>query len=974
MPAPLSPLFNSKEGDDEDDPIRFPLSPTANTFTMTHSGTVNNNAAAASSSDLEALRLPFLVFSSSLHLLRSNSAAKALFGHFPSTTPHASWFFRQHPYSTDAEAPGDAPQLDHSRPSLPPHKTSNSSSNGVSDNSHTYSSSKTETAPIVTGSPATSAASAPAPSSENDFSLSRELYVLAKESHFHRWGDSSMIEYWTGSDDARVRKRAEALVQLLPQAPAMDELTSTTPGRTTVETFAITLVRPLPTKHTISSSFSGSKGNTSSTSLSASGLLPPVSSPSEPHLPVPDPKQQLSTILNNYVEKPATTKSFGDYKNIVDEIPQIIFTADKNGSVELLNRQWYTYTGVPMDGTYDMGSWTELFHPADLPTALAAFGRSIQTGDPINMEYRVRSASGDWRWFVARGVALRDPNGDIKGWVAALTDVEELVRVRSDALQIRSHVMAVLAGADIVLFSVDMNHTINFFEGNYKKFAGHEAVKGTEVLGQPLDRVWPEAKLISAVDRVLSEGLESLALLADTTLEGSDRKNWYRYRLVPLRGPTADGTETLGVIIVAANVTDLVEAEEALQRANFQRAQLLASETAAKESSRLKTEFTTTMSHEVRTPIAAMMGICELLLDDSSLEAKHRKLVDQCLRCGEILLNLVGTILDLGKIEANELKLERAPITLSDIIKDARLFSFNAQKVKVTFHEDIDPNLYHGPLIGDRLRLQQVLGNGLSNALKFTKEKEGQVSFRVRQGGTSPYQSLVTFEIEDTGVGIESHILPTLFTPFRQADSSTARVYGGSGLGLVIAKRLVELMGGTITLESELGKGTIYRVHLAFDKATEEDLQEKVQTPDIELDEAGQFKRREDIKILLAEDNELIREIVGKTLRKMNFNVTTVDDGEAAVKTAEEGTFDLILMDGQMPRQDGYQATAKIRQSSNPQVRSVKIIALTASAVQGDKERCLEAGMDGYLPKPVRAKALEKAICSALAIPLIQSQ
>ncbi|KAL8292963.1 hypothetical protein RQP46_000657 [Phenoliferia psychrophenolica] len=341
------------------------------------------------------------------------------------------------------------------------------------------------------------------------------------------------------------------------------------------------------------------------------------------------------------------------------------------------------------------------------------------------MEYRVLGADQTWRWFVARGVALRNADGAITGWIAALTDVEDLAR--SEAVTVRTHVRAVLAGA----------------------------------------------------------AFEAPPLPPDTTFIGT-------------------------------NVTDRVAADELVESSKRERAELVASEKASREASRLKTEFAANLSHEIRTPLASVMGICELLLLQS-LEKEHRVLVEQCLRCGEILLDLVGSILDFGKIESGQLKLEKAPLRIADLLRDANLFSFNARKRGLTFEQvNVNP-LYEGELLGDRLRFSQILANALSNAVKFTSV--GGIIFRVEQAAESPSQVLLTFVIEDSGCGIPPHVLPTLFQPFKQADASTARTFGGSGLGLVIAKNLVKLFEGTITLESTVGVGSTVTIHIPMTKA-----------------------------------------------------------------------------------------------------------------------------------------------------------
>ncbi|KAI5477507.1 histidine kinase [Pseudohyphozyma bogoriensis] len=712
-------------------------------------------------------------------------------------------------------------------------------------------------------------------------------------------------------------------------------------------------------------------GSSSSTSLRSSS--PALSSASGSSASIQaaqvQAETQLQTILEDFVA-PKGSRRLGakELETLMDHLPLICFTASAQGKVDFLNQQWFNYTGLESDGSFDLNNWTSLFHPDDLPAALAAFEKALTTGGMMKMEYRILSASGQWNWHVARGVPVRDPKTrEIISWVAVLTEVEELVKVRSEALRIKEHVLAVLTGADLILLSTDIDLRITLLEGSLSSGFPLKGKSHVKKMGKSLKDVWPDEELWKAAERILKGEDDSLVVFTETSsiAKGSKgrTRHCFRYRLVPLRGGGGQSLNGVsGVIIVAADVTDRIEADDALERSNAERSRLQASELAAKEASRLKTEFVTNISHETRTPIAGMIGICELLLDEPTLAQAHRDLVEKCLRSGEILLDLVGMVLDLGKVEAGQLEIEKYPFKLRDVVTDAALFAIVAEKKGISFISDVGP-LYEGELLGDRMRLRQILANGLSNAVKFTAE--GGIKLKVRQEAETAYQVLVTIIIEDTGCGIDADILPTLFVPFRQADTSTARQYGGTGLGLAISRQLVGLMGGVVNLESVKGEGTKMIVHVPFDKLPEVEGKTEKGKRVVEVPETAmpvlRERKPENVNVLLAEDNALIREIVTKTLEKMKFNVSAVEDGNAAVQAVQTDSFDIILMDGQMPNLDGYQATGQIRKLSGP-VSKIKIIALTASAIQGDEARCLEAGMDAYLAKPVRAKDLEAAI------------
>lgn len=430
--------------------------------------------------------------------------------------------------------------------------------------------------------------------------------------------------------------------------------------------------------------------------------------------------------------------------------------------------------------------------------------------------------------------------------------------------------------------------------------------------------------------------------------------------MTPYNEKQLDGTVvTTGVIFVATDITDLTLAQERLEASLEERSRLRASEIAAKEASRLKSDYLMATSHEIRTPIAGMIGMAELLLSESNLTDSNRVAIGKILRSGEILLEMVGMVLDMGKVEAGKLDLEHRPFLLDEIITDARIFSIAADKKGLAFVEDVAP-LFPKHVVGDMPRLRQVISNLLSNAIKFTSQ--GSVTLRVRQEEDAS-RVVLTFQVVDTGIGIRKESISSLFKPFHQAETSTSRLYGGTGLGLAICKNLIDLMGGSIDLESEYQHGTTMTVRVPLAKAPD-GLLSSLSSPE---NASGSDILRESVRILVADDNELIREIITKTLKKMRFQVRSAINGVEALRVIEKEHIDLILMDGQMPEMDGYETTRALRSSNEARLRKVKIIALTASAVQGDEEKCLGAGMDAYLTKPVRAATLEKTILEQLS-------
>ncbi|KAK4050856.1 nuclear pore complex subunit [Microbotryomycetes sp. JL201] len=657
---------------------------------------------------------------------------------------------------------------------------------------------------------------------------------------------------------------------------------------------------------------------------------------------------------------------------LVDHLPTIVFTSAPDGQVTWLNKAWSEFTGLGPVESLDYQTWQSMFNEEDLVRVIPIWVNAMATGEPFSFEYRVKRRDGQQRWCVCAGRAVKDSDsGKVLNWCCSIVEVEGLVRARAEALRVKEHIRRVLSTADIVLLSVDSDTLVTFFEGNVElaRSLGHPGAPSQStpiIAGQTrlCDLFAGDERLGQAVDQILVGREHSVSLLLSF---GNDAQH-----LMSLEGNSPGSSA--GVVIIATDATLGIKTEAEWKESYRMQAELRASETAANEANRLKTEFLSVISHEIRTPIAGVLSICELLQASPDLSQEHRLLVQKAAKCGDNLLELVGMVLDVRKVEAGEFELEEAPIKVADMLEDARLFSLAVSQKHLAFREEVGP-CFDGFLLGDRLRIRQILANGLSNAIKFTKS--GFVTLRLRQEDSAVEDDRVwlRFEIEDSGEGIHADVLPTLFQPFRQADASTARRFGGSGLGLVISRKFVELMGGEAWLESELGKGTKMIVRMPLRRATSQTCkavsQESYVSPEttalqhraIAANRRASITSMPDkVKILLAEDNDVLREILTRTLEKRNFYVRAVEDGASAVAEIHQNRYDLILMDGQMPSMSGLGATRLIRHSSNARVRKVPIIALTASAIEGEKERCLEGGMNDFITKPVRAIDLEAAI------------
>jgi PAS domain S-box-containing protein len=586
--------------------------------------------------------------------------------------------------------------------------------------------------------------------------------------------------------------------------------------------------------------------------------------------------------------------------------------------------------------------WIALLHPEERDTVVA--GARQKLGDPghFELEFRLKAGDGGYRWVLSRGRAVAwDLEGSVVRAVGTHLDITERKRYEAALRESEGRFRELADSAPVIIWICGPNGLCTYFNKTGLEFTGR-------TLEQELGFGWTAGLHPHNYEAAVAIFRHALANERPFDLEIRLRRFDGEYRwLLDTGWPRRDGDgRFLGFIGSAIDITDRKRAEAELQSARD----------SAEAANRAKSAFLANMSHEIRTPLTAVMGYTDLCLA-TDMSQRQRLYLDNIRSASEGLLGIINDILDFSKIEANRLDLEEVPFRLDQVV--ARVDAVVGGKarergIRLLFEgvEDVPAQL-----IGDPLRLGQVLINLAGNAVKFSERGTVQVSFRAEpvDGGSLWLQVAV----KDQGVGLTPEQLKGLFTAFTQADSSTTRRYGGTGLGLAICQRLVGLMGGDIQVESEYGKGSLFRFNVRLGVGSREE-----DRPAAGVDIAALAGRLQGADILLVEDVDLNREMLSELLEAQGLRVRQAANGLEAVRAVEEAVPDAVLMDCQMPVMDGYEARRLLR--GDPRLSRLPIIALTANALRTDIEECIAAGMNAYVPKPVDMAELLKALASLI--------
>jgi PAS domain S-box-containing protein len=538
--------------------------------------------------------------------------------------------------------------------------------------------------------------------------------------------------------------------------------------------------------------------------------------------------------------------------------------------------------------------------------------------------------------------------GDLAHWTRAfLAKTREAAALRDDT----ELVMLLLESAPEAIYGIDLEGDCTFCNPACLRMTGHK--EPSELLGRNMHEVIHYAKANGtpypvqecAIYRAFAEGIGT---------HGDDEVLWRKdgssFAAEYWSRPLHRNQQVIGAVVTFVDITARKQAEEILRSAK----------TAAEAASRAKSQFLANMSHEIRTPLNGVIGMTNLALA-TDLTNEQREFLETAKLSGDALLTVINDVLDFSKIEAGKTYLEARDFNLRSSLQDTlKSFALRAAEKQLTLSCEIDDRV-PAMVCGDAFRLCQILINLLGNAIKFTPA--GGVALRVRVNDADAENITLHFTISDTGVGIAPSALKMIFDPFTQADSSTTRTFGGTGLGLAISARLVKMMGGEIWMESEPGRGSQF--HFTAHLGVTDVIDDAVRRGQVAAPAASQsapIMSGSPLRVLLAEDNAVNRIVATRLIEKQGHHVVAATTGREALAALRRADYDVVLMDVQMPDMDGFEATRTIRAMEQHTGRHQQIIALTAHAMIGDRERCLEAGMDGYLTKPISPQQLKELL------------
>ena len=660
-----------------------------------------------------------------------------------------------------------------------------------------------------------------------------------------------------------------------------------------------------------------------------------------------------------------------------------IIIVDTKGQVVQANRRMAELFRCPLDAMIGT-QYTAFVHPDEREKGANTLKAMLENRlDTIHTQRHYLCKDGGDFWGYLSGRRMVGLNGEFIGLLGTISDITDYRQAMEALRESERRLSGIIDFLPDATFAVDREGRVIAWNRAIEEMTG---VRKTEVMGKGnyayaipfygerrpilIDYIFmDQAKIDKKYYFISKKGDQLIAETEISNLNG--RKNVFIWCIT---SPLYDSSgSVVGAIESIRDITRYKQTENDLKKANLrleaatEHAEQMAEK--AMKANAAKSEFLANISHEIRTPLNGIIGMIALLMD-TNLNAEQREYAQLTHISGENLLSIVNQILDYSKIAANKMELEILDFDLRSVLKDTIDFlTIGAHEKGLELVCQVGPEV-PTHLRGDPGRLRQILVNLGSNAVKFTEE--GMISIRVSLQSADERTVTLRFQVSDTGIGIPANRKDVLFTPFTQVNGSTMRKYGGTGLGLAISKQLVELMGGEIGVESLEGEGSTFWFIAAFTKPPAELLPTGETFSTVRFGKLAERSNalpsrqgsvRRKIRILLAEDNPVNQKVALTMMRNMGYQADAVANGLEAINALQTISYDLVLMDCHMPEMDGFEATRTIRRDESRALNPrIPIIALTASSMKEDKEKCVQAGMNDFISKPVIKRELAEVL------------